>query len=296
MKNFARPLSRLILISFTWGSLAVLVALAHANIAYSAEPICDRGDILLCEDWEDGNHNGWAWNEQKWSIWGYQIVNSGGFDSPNALKVTMLKGNCNTAYPDRRIAAQQGETHLRFYLYYEPGFVFVPKGSGGKIAYLRSLEGGNLKWRVQIGLRGKANHTKGWLHVDLRHLEKDGEPRENLFFFNNQGNDIDLESGKWYALELKVKPNTPGARDGEIKLWINGILQMHHKDINIRGNRTQPINDVWLTSYFGGNICPSHPEQSVWYDNIIASTNYIGPFPEITDTTPPNTPSGLRVE
>jgi len=294
MKNFARPLSRLILISFTWGSLAVLVALAHSSTAYAAEPICNRGDILLCEDWADGDHKGWDWNSQ-WDAGGqYKIVDVGGIDDRNALKVRIPENARDTIFPDHRIADQQGKTYLRFYIEYSSGFLFNPGWAGGKVAYLRSNAPVDQKWRIEIGLRGKENNTKGWLHVDLRHMES-LDPNQSVFLYNNQGNNIDIESGQWYAVELMVKPNTPGAKDGEIKLWINGTLQMHHTGQNLRGNRTAPINDVWLTSYFGG-AATIHPEQWVWYDNIVASTNYIGPFPKNTDTTPPVAPSGLRVE
>ena len=296
MKNFARPLSRLILISFTWGSLAMLVALAHSSTAYAAEPICNRSDILLCEDWADGDHVGWDWD----SSWGsegkrWQIVASGGFDDANALKMTINQNRPETIYPETRsMAPQQGETYLRFYIKWSPGFKFNPGWSGGKVAYLNARSGGNLDWRVQINLRGHNNDTQGSLSIDLRRSNWSA-PDQPEFLLSNVARRTYLDSGRWYAVELMVKPNTPGVKDGVIKLWIDGVLYMHHTGQSVRGNLSTPINHAWLTSYFGGQPT-AHPTQWVWYDNIVVSTSYVGPFPVTTDTTPPNAPSGLRVE
>ena len=148
MKNFARPLSRLILISFTYGSLAVLVALAHSSTAYAAEPICNRGDILLCEDWADGDHAGWDWN----SIWDrhgwYKIAGVGGIDDQNALKVRIPENERNTVHPHHRITPQQGQTFLRFFIKYQQPFVFNPGWSGGKVACVGDLGRFSFKYHL----------------------------------------------------------------------------------------------------------------------------------------------------
>ena len=275
-----------------WATLTILFVIAHPSIAYSAEPICNRGDILLCEDWADGDHDGWSGGMRDPFVWA--IVGTGGFTDANALKLTIPENGVSTAWPGHSIPEQQGQTYARFYLRYEPGFVFNPGWSGGKVAYFRALgAGGKHEWRIQIALRGKENDTRGFLLVDLRHMESI-DPSQPKYLQNNKGNDIDIESGQWYAVELMVKPNTPGLKDGEVKLWINGVLQMHHTGQNLRGNSTRGINDFWITSYFGG-AATIHPEQSVWYDSIVVSKNYVGPFPETTDATPPNAPTGVSI-
>lgn len=276
-----------------WVGLTIPFVLGHSRISYAEEPICNRGDILLCEDWADGDYDGWSGGMRDPYVWA--IVGTGGLTDANALKLTIPENGTSTAWPEHPITEQQGEVYARFYLRYEPGFVFNPGWSGGKVSYFRALGAeGKQEWRVEIALRGKENDTKGFLLVDLRHMESI-DPSQPKYLLNNNGNDIDIESGQWYAVELMVKPNTPGVKDGEIKLWINGVLQLHYTGQNLRGNITRGVNSFWITSYFGGQAT-IHPEQSVWYDNIVVSKNYVGPFPKETDSIPPTIPTGLKIQ
>src|SRR2546428_9818279 len=44
--------------------LAVVLAwVSFSGLALGQrEPVCSRPDVVLCEDWDDGNHTGWDWN------------------------------------------------------------------------------------------------------------------------------------------------------------------------------------------------------------------------------------------
>ena len=62
----------------------------------------------------------------------------------------------------------------------------------------------------------------------------------NVNRFQNQGNDITLQPGRWYLFEWYVRLNTPGVADGVTKLWIDDAtaptvqqtLRLHHTDMS----------------------------------------------------------------
>jgi hypothetical protein len=57
-------------------------------------------------------------------------------------------------------------------------------------------------------------------YQDLDWAETGGQ-FEKINRFQNQGNDITLQPGRWYLFEWYLKMNTPGMSDGVTKLWID---------------------------------------------------------------------------
>jgi hypothetical protein len=113
---------------------------------------------------------------------------------------------------------------------------------------------------------------------------------------------------RWQCVELMMKCNTPGKRDGELALWLDGEVAMHIKQGTPRGEWTgmgfelleeggEPfegfswrttdklkINFFWLLHYVtevnqGRNKVdePAKPV-TVWFDNIVISEKYVGPI------------------
>jgi hypothetical protein len=82
-----------------------------------------------------------------------------------------------------------------------------------------------------------------------------------------------IPNNTWTCYEFYMKYNTDGSRDGEYKVWIDGILRVHaisvknRNDVNVRG-----ISQIQLGGYTHGSINPWH----IWYDNIVVSDRYIG--------------------
>jgi hypothetical protein len=83
------------------------------------------------------------------------------------------------------------------------------------------------------------------------------------------------ESGRWVCVEVRVKLNTPGQKDGLNQLWIDGRLEAERKGLDWRGNYTEHgINAVFLETYWNRG---SPVTQSRWIDNFVISTKPIGP-------------------
>jgi len=94
-------------------------------------------------------------------------------------------------------------------------------------------------------------------------FEKDFVPRPNL----------NLERGQWYCYELMVKANTPGERDGRVAFWVDGKLGGDFPNLRFRSVEDLKPNHVIIVTY-SSNV---QPNQTLWYDDIVAATSYIGP-------------------
>lgn len=97
----------------------------------------------------------------------------------------------------------------------------------------------------------------------------------------NVGTPVVLETERWYCFEMMLKSNTPGQRDGELKMWIDGILKGHVEGLRFRTCETLKINEFTHSAYVGGNWV-SERDQKLWDDNLVIATEYIGPMPDKT--------------
>ncbi len=114
---------------------------------------------------------------------------------------------------------------------------------------------------------------------------------------------------RWQCVEVMLKLNSaPGEADGELALWLDGRLTGHFLKGALRNNWTgmglslvdqggEPfegfrwrtntdlkINFFWLLHYVTenaarqNNLKNPNPINRVWFDNIVAATEYIGPI------------------
>jgi len=83
-----------------------------------------------------------------------------------------------------------------------------------------------------------------------------------------------IERGKWYCFEVMVKTNEPGKKDGEQAFWINGEKIMHIKEFRWRDVESLKLNMVIFGLYIG--YCEK--DCTYWIDDIVISTDYVGPM------------------
>ena len=129
----------------------------------------------------------------------------------------------------------------------------------------------------------------------------------NVNRFQNQGNNITLQPGRWYLFEWYIKLNTPGSSDGVTKLWIDDAtepiaaqtLRLSYTDMRwLRGSDAgKQFGTVRLTDYhqrcdYVPNTCPPNGpsilKQSHRWDRIVVSKTSIGPMvpPKVAVTSP----------
>lgn len=79
----------------------------------------------------------------------------------------------------------------------------------------------------------------------------------------------------WHAVELMVKTNTPGQRNGRIAFWVDGVLKADYPNVRLRDIDTLDIDKVSLSFHMNGS---TPRENFKWYDNVVIATSYIGPL------------------
>ncbi|NKB72860.1 MAG: hypothetical protein GKR89_37805 [Candidatus Latescibacteria bacterium] len=88
-----------------------------------------------------------------------------------------------------------------------------------------------------------------------------------------QGSRIVLERDRWYCLEQMIRVNQIGQADGEMAAWIDGQLYLHYKGFRWRTAPDVKIKRADLGIY----IHEAQRDNTVWYDDVVLSTGYVGP-------------------
>lgn len=84
---------------------------------------------------------------------------------------------------------------------------------------------------------------------------------------------------RWVCYELMVHCNTPGSRDGRVGIWVDGNLVIDHPNLRFRsieGIISRFVNLGVYSSEVRSN-------QTVWYDDVVVATNYIGPISRVDE-------------
>ncbi len=83
-------------------------------------------------------------------------------------------------------------------------------------------------------------------------------------------------NNQWICIEHHVKLNEPGESNGLQEFWINDKLETRAENLNFTGTYTEyAINAIFFENYWNGG---SIKEQRRYFDNIVVSTEKIGPY------------------
>jgi len=164
-----------------------------------------------------------------------------------------------------------------------PGVPYSTPGvrADGRSKFIVSLE----NWRGDA-----ATASPGWLNVYCYHPEQRSEYGDHFFpsgkvlpYSARPGDfgadfvarpDIIPELGRWYCLELMVRANAAGRRDGRIACWLDGRLVADFPNLRLRDVDTLKINSASLCLHIRSNAIR---ENKKWYDDVVVATAYIGP-------------------
>jgi len=80
---------------------------------------------------------------------------------------------------------------------------------------------------------------------------------------------------RWVCLEQMIRVNSPGQPDGEAAAWVDGKLYLHYRGIRWRSDASVKLKRVEIGVY----IHQARRDNTVWYDDVVLSTGYIGPRP-----------------
>jgi len=94
-----------------------------------------------------------------------------------------------------------------------------------------------------------------------------------------------VKLGRWQTVELHVKLNREGARDGILELWLDGVRLVGVSGVVMRGADAS-LTDITASFTYGDGLqCFFHGEACQtwqapfykWFDNLVIATRPIGP-------------------
>lgn len=96
-----------------------------------------------------------------------------------------------------------------------------------------------------------------------------------------------MKPNQWYKLEIEVKANTPGVRDGEVRVWVDGNLVLNRTNMNLRGTLSTGITKFQVGRQADRLKNIPVDEYRYWDDIVISGQR---------DKAPPAPPVGLRIQ
>jgi len=266
----------------------------------------DRGiekdpDVIFFEDFEVGElmeleRRGWSprWGPGLWANgtrekkgWKYyEIDDAAGaaFAGEKCLKKRLPKGG-KGARMIRDLPA--GEEVL-----YQRAYLKVPRkmppnaDHAVRIMGVTGVKDGTPTWQP-YGARTPRSDGTGpfWLDLILVNFERRGKILSRKLVLQSQKTDTlyevpgaegKLPIDKWFCVEMKVKLNTPGEKDGELRLWVDGKEVLTVMQASFRSTRAVKIRSVQDEAR-GDTHHPFPDDYDFLVDNIVVARKYIGP-------------------
>lgn len=82
------------------------------------------------------------------------------------------------------------------------------------------------------------------------------------------------ELDRWYCYEFMVRANSVGERDGRIACWVDGKLIADFPNLRLRDVESLKIDMLSIGGYINPNKVRTN---TLWFDDVVAATSYIGP-------------------
>jgi len=180
------------------------------------------------------------------------------------------------------------EIYFRYYLRFASDW--LPTVEGGKLPGVSGTYG-----RAGWGGR-KTNGQNGWsMRGVFARMPEEGNPLRNYIVVGTYAYHADTEGiygddwiwdlglrgllrrNQWYCIEQYFRLNHVGAKDGELKAWIDGELAIDHTGFRVRDVPDIRIEKIWMNVYHGG-VTPSPTDLHRYIDNVVIARRYIGPM------------------
>lgn len=158
------------------------------------------------------------------------------------------------------------EIYLQMYSKISSGYSWPDRSH--KIAIFNLTDGVTTARRYQVYVYADPNGRYAVDYTDIENWVFNG-------LSQNVGTPVNVSSGQWDKLKLRVRLNTPGSRNGVVELWINDELKLSYNNVNIRLDTNYGLNKFILSSYSTRSNGFSGTQ---WYDEVLISTQ------NITDT------------
>ncbi len=214
-----------------------------------------------------------------------------------ALKATYIK---NEDVAGSVLRVDEENIHVRTHFYFDKGFDF---GQGVKIGRVSSFNDAKQANDVDIILAVGSSAGNQCGQTDMGYLGLHFNGRPTGYDWGSITPSISFQRERWYSVEYQVSLNTPGQKNGLVRLWVDGKMVGEKTGLNIRGGGGSSVrlNRVliggWYSNSARGNRCsaPSGPS-SIYMDDIEIARSYIGPLSGSSEApTPVDSPTPSMV-
>ena len=257
--------------------------LVSVNQYAFSQPISGYRKLIFIDSFESGQlEDRWTLPNSNLFKFNYnpQNVRSG----QRSMEVTALPGKEAGGMARIFFVPGYDKVHVRWYCKFDSDF------DQGNLMHLNKLIASKDKWAATAGerpngfdfFRTSLDVWRDWgrnpppgepvlySYFPLMKMDqKTGKYYGNVFKSERK---VLIERGRWYCMEMMLKANDPGAKNGEQAFWINGELIGYFKNIMWRFTNGLKINSFTLGLYIHEN----EKINRIWYDDIIVSTGYIG--------------------
>jgi hypothetical protein len=281
--------------------------------------------VLLAEDFETGTIEDLAkrWTEvgnKDGKPFAWSDLKPLGSRGRRSLEITATLGQDTGGHLFAPLAKPVDCAFARFYVRFaeDAGYIHHFVTMGGLYPQTRwpnPLAGvcpkGDDRFSVGIepwGDRGRATAPGLWNFYPYWHemkISADGRHWGNAI---RPADDLPAPRARWQCVEFMVKLNTPGERDGELALWLDGKLRARICKGSPRGPWTgmgfrllekggEPFegfswrtSDALKVSYFWplhyvtenaarqNGVANPNPRNRVWFDDFVVAASYVGPI------------------
>jgi hypothetical protein len=174
---------------------------------------------------------------------------------------------------------------LEYRLQFREGFDFVRGGklpglAGGTAPTGSKLANGNNGWSSRFmwrtghhGNSGRPPQSKAWLQSYMKHFEsgpkKDGIGEDELDWKRN-GRRVLIQSGRWYSIRQEVRMNDVGKENGQLRIWLDGVLVANRDDVCYRTSDRLGCDILYFSTFFGGSKKHWGPskDETIFFDDF----------------------------
>ncbi len=187
----------------------------------------DFGDGAFLTSWDIGSSSRNPWPNTRFVLCGEGF----GFKDRCAAWSNLLAFDGSwgfRGYDARRAFLPQSEFYVRWYQYMSDPYTWGTLEDKSVLLHNQtdSISAYVATSRNQLPVEPHSGPGMPFLanYQDLDWWETGGQYTK-INRFQNQGNDVTLQAGKWYLFEWYIRLNTPGVSDGVTKLWIDDATQ-----------------------------------------------------------------------
>lgn len=193
-------------------------------------------------------------------------ITTQGCQAGSCLRSPLIAGTTSDNYGDYYFGdfptvggTKVEEVWLRLYSKFDSGLTWPNRGQ--KIAILNLTDGVSTQRRYQVTLYVTPTGQYALEQTDI----------DNWVFTGiapNVGTPAAVRLGQWDKIKVHVKLNTPGSANGIVQMWVNDVLKIDQRSLNIRKTTSYGIGKLNLSTY----STQSNPTNGVqWHDSLILS-------------------------